>query len=79
MLTPPLLKPYRPLGYGRVHLPLCKLADAFFYIQGLRYQTSFRPIRMSLKYIKYLVLDAELIKYYNSKYFFSSFSSDKMR
>ena len=24
----------RPLGYERVHLPLCKVADAPFYLQG---------------------------------------------
>ena len=25
---------YRPLGYERVYLPLCKAADTPFYIQG---------------------------------------------
>ena len=25
---------YRPLGYERVHLPLCKVADTPFHIQG---------------------------------------------
>ena len=25
---------YRPLGYGRLYLPLCKVADTSFHIQG---------------------------------------------
>ena len=29
-----LLRTYRPLGYERVYLPLCKVADTPFYIQG---------------------------------------------
>ena len=32
-----LLGIYRPLGYERVYLPLCKVADTPFHIQGGRY------------------------------------------